>query len=80
MSTDDSEKRDYVLLKDHRHNGLWRLRGETLQLPKKLGDWLVAQHIAQPAGLVIPASFAAPKAALLRQAPGRTVKRRCCGW
>lgn len=73
---------DYILLKKHRHNGVWRIPGTTLHVSTKLGDWLVQQNIARRAGLIVPAAVAAPKAALLqpKAAAPRNRARRCCGW
>lgn len=78
--SNDNELQEFILLKDHRHNGVWHVKDTPITLPKKLGDWLVSQSIARRAGLVIPASVAAPKAALLRRPPSPQPKRRCCGW
>lgn len=76
----------YRLRQRHSINGRVYAAGAIVDLPQRVGDWLVAQNIADAAdGVAVrtPAAPAAPEVTESTPVPAvlsRPVIRRCCGW
>jgi hypothetical protein len=79
------------LVQPHRINGVRQPVGYEIDLPDQLGEWLIAQGVAEATiavstGSAVAAPVIAPPAApqrrsVLRMLPPAVPARfRCCGW
>lgn len=73
----------YRLRQGHSINGRVYAAGAMVDLPQRVGDWLVGQDIAEAADLVPRTPSMVPEATESTPVPAvlsRPGVRRCCGW